>query len=141
MGIFELQFIFSALLACCYIGLLLYQRRLSIATKEYAETTKRLFELNRELLTLGRESLEQSKKGFLVNLINETMYDAMELKLRGKAVDYFLAHARGVYSAVKSIDPGLADALKKGWCRWGEDQRWIENKTLWTGLQEILERK
>jgi len=129
--------ILSILLVVSYFLLVLYTWRIAAATKKYAEVTERLLELN-------KQSSDESRKGYVIDVIGMIVYRAMDLKASTNKVDYLQGYIKGAYEAIKDIDPDLADDVKKGLISWGEKQgegRTTEQFLFGSSIRQLLERK
>ena len=129
--------ILSILLVISYFLLVLYTWRIAAATKKYAEVTERLLELN-------KQSSDESRKGYVIDVIGMIVYHAMDLKASTNKVDYLQGYIKGAYEAIKDIDPDLADDVKKGLISWGEKQgegRTTEQFLFGSSIRQLLERK
>lgn len=86
-----------------------------LATRKYSKVTGKLLEQN-------KESFDLSRKAFLADIISRTMYCATHLRFHTKTERHFEPYIKGVYDAVKGIDPDLAKELMTGWKSWSEGQ-------------------
>ena len=131
--------ILSILLVVSYFLLVLYTLRIATATKKYAEVTERLLELN-------KQSSDESRKGYVIDVIGMIVYRAMDLKAKASTnkLNYLQGYIKGAYEAIKDIDPDLADDVKKGLISWGEKQgegRTTEQFLFGSSIRQLLERK
>ena len=127
----------SILLVVSYFFLVLYTLKIAAATKKYAEVTERLLELN-------KQSSDQSRKGYVIDVIGMIVYRAMDLRASTHQVDYLQGYIKGAYEAIKDIDPGLANDVKTGLISWGEKQgegRTMEQHLFGSSVRQLLERK
>ena len=83
-------------------------------------------------------SLDQSRKAFAVNFIEQAINNGVGLILRRKAPDWLSAYAKAVYKSIKGVDDRLAQDFKSAWitCTEGE---WSEIKEARNQLKKAFE--
>lgn len=87
-------------------------------TGELLSQNERVLNLNRDSLHLGRDSLEQTRRAFLVNLVNETTYYGTQLMVTKPVPDWLTAYLRAIHGAIKDVDAESAKRFEEAWRRW-----------------------
>jgi len=98
-------------------------------TGELLSHNERVLNLNRDSLHLGRDSLEQTRRAFLVNLVNETTYYGTQLMVTKPVPDWLTAYLRAIHGAIKDVDAESAKRFEEAWRRWSGSE--------WSTIREM----
>lgn len=118
---------FMPVVVAAFTGLVAYYTAsLKRVTRRYARVTERLLELNKE--------------AFLVDVVTRTVDSATQMKISSHTAKYFEPYIKGVYGAIKSLDPVLGKDFK-GCCEaWSKEQN-EKDYSLYKDLLGIIEEK